>query len=224
VMRSGHEPGFATTIRAAALRLVCSNGAIVSDGTGMVVSLNHHRGMTRDRLARVREAIMRYSGAFQRYVEQVATFYEVPLHRLAQRVFLADVVQPELVEQAAQVLHLEKREGVRVGAQVVQRILDMEENRSGQAIAVSRVLTEGAGRLLGGIIAASTRQVGGELSQGTLAHGYNAITYYNSHIRGRGAETALESQLFGDGGQMAQDALAVGREYVRVLAPQVARQ
>lgn len=224
VMRSGHEPGFATVLRAAALRLVCSNGAIVSDNKGLVVSLNHHRGLTGDRLHAVRKAIGEYTGMFQRYVEQVAAFYEVPLHKLAQRVFLADVVQPELVDELAKVLRLERRQDMRLGAQVVQRILDQEEARSGAALAVNRVLTNGGGRLLQGIIGASQVQVGKELSEGTLAHGYNAITYYNSHVRGRGAETGLESQLFGDGGRMAQEALAVGREYVRVLAPQVARQ
>lgn len=219
VIRGGHEPGVATTVKAVAMRLICSNGAWVSNGI-FNVRWTHNAGLSRSRMASASASLAKWSGAFDRYMEDMAKLYAVPLPKLAARVFLADVIQPELIVEIARQLHIERRNDLRLGVDIVARMLDSDRT----ARLVSGILTTEAGRLLRAVTQATSSQVGGSHTEGTLAHAYNGVTYYNSHLRGRDADAALESQLYGEGGRMAQAARAVGLEYVQALAPQVARQ
>lgn len=73
------------------------------------------------------------------------------------------------------------------------------------------------GRTAGEVMRVLQTQPGSSTAHGTLWNAYNAVTYHVDHVRGRNADTAVESALFGEGDRLKNSALELAMDYTERL-------
>jgi hypothetical protein len=204
-MRWGHEPGFATRIQAWSEELRCSNGAVVKVESGRA-RFTHMLELTKDRIVQAKDYVMGAEKGFQAHVAQLRQLRAVPSNRTLDMRILAQLFQPELAErmdqQILKVSNLSPASSTPADENAVSNlpgasILDAMLARDDSRRIVDTLLYRDAGKLLKAVVAAYRTQPGAEMTQGTMAHAYSAVTHYNSNVRGRSAETGVEANLFG---------------------------
>lgn len=206
VVSTGHGNGQATKISARALRLSCSNGAVISVSAGRV-SIRHNAGLTAVRIANANGFVRSAAERFGLYVRQLRDLYETPATPVIMQLalaqyFLSDeedwnsVLRRVAGEQAIAAQGDERR----VGADVIERVLQAESSHR----VVGRMFADlKNARLLNAVIDATANQVGA--AQGSarksLGHVHNGVTYYQTHLRGRSAESGFKAALDRDDAQ-----------------------
>lgn len=200
VLRSGHGCGVATKVTAQAIRLSCTNGAIVSVKAGRV-HLTHRAELTELRIANAIEYMQQANTAFREYVERVRPLYEVPATPAILRLALAQYLLTKGEDWAAVVKEATKgaiipdpKEERRVGSDVIERVLLAEAGNKWFAQRMFNGM-ERQQPLLNAMVAAAENQPGEQTSKGTLAHVLNTVTYYDSHVRGSNRKGSAERQV-----------------------------
>lgn len=219
LLRSGHEPGTATTARARALRLSCLNGATISEAAGMVRFV-HSSKLTNGRVARVAEFVDATSKGFLRYQEAMASLYATPSNGFIDRLLLLELVQPELVQLVHDRMHrvsntrpASSTPGLVSLDAIVREHADRQES---QSVVRNLIAVEGNRRakLLDAVL---DRQQGAQYSRGTLAHSVNAVTAYQTHLSGRTPEGGVESSMFSVSQDMGSQALANATQWAAAI-------
>ena len=190
-MRSGHQPGVATTVSASALRLVCLNGATMRVAGGRA-KFTHGALMSDLKVGEAREFVRAAAQAFGRHMDRLQSIYAVHTTRALDLTYLIQLLQPAMLQPIAEWAFRGSTRTLDANvanARLLNEILEKDASRR----VVEDLVLESGSRTLKQAIAAYDHQPGAELSRGTLAHAYNGITHYNSNVRGRSSETGLEA-------------------------------
>lgn len=212
IVSTGHGNGQATKVTARALRLTCSNGAVISVNAGRI-SIRHNSGLTAVRIANAREFVLSAAERFGVYVRQLRELYETPatpaIMQLAlAQYFLSDEGDWENVLRrvGGQQAIVDQGDHRRIGAEVIEKVLQAESSRS---VVSSMFRDLSNARLLNAVIDATANQTGA--AQGTarrsLGHVANGVTYYQTHVRGRSDESGLKAAMDRDDAQGFQGML-----------------
>ena len=221
VMRSGHEPGVASIFRAMALRLACLNGMTVSESRGQVRFI-HSAGLTSLRTDQVAAFMSRSQQGFTEYLNSMRRLYDTPSSPLVDRLMLMELVAPQLIGQVHDRLHRVNNtrpasstplEGDELLTDILRQAADREDSLS----IVRELIDSSSSRTAKLLDEVLDTQRGGQHSRGTMAHVVNAASAYATHLRGRTDEGGVESNLFGVGGDLANDALQVATRWSQVL-------
>lgn len=244
LMVASHRPGVKSRWIPKVVRFVCTNGVVIG------VSLAGYRVGHRARKGEGYQA-QRVDGVFEQFNRDFGEwcgmaqgFAGVDLPEVAQRAYLAEVMDPELWERILRATQIRGRQdgGVDIPrppsigldellvasgeepnqdtperlarVEVVEGLLGRDQSRR-----IVEELLEGlAGRSLGQV--EEVMRVGpGQAGLGGLARPYHALTHWVDHQRGRkGGDTAVVSQEWGQGAEMKFRAGQVGKDWMRDLA------
>jgi hypothetical protein len=219
VMVSGHEPGMSLIIKAAALRLVCGNGACVSNAAGMF-RLGHRVKFGPEHAKAIRDMLERAIVDFATYESKARLMSGVHVNRAQAEAMVIELLQPSLLMAAVEkipvsssrpVSPLASTDYVAAGKRVLEHVMDREGT-------FEQIFSLKADRGARQVISVIDEQPGAELFPGTVWNTYNAVTYHVDHVRGRSEETGGASALFGEGDRLKTRALNLGVEYVGRLA------
>lgn len=221
-MRSGHQPGIATTVSASALRLVCMNGATMRVAGGKAKFT--HAGVWSDlNVGTAREFVRAAALAFGRHMDRLQAIYAVHTTRALDLTYLIQLLQPALLRPiftwAFRADHSYTVDAAVANARLLNTIMEKDASRR----VVEDIILESGSRTLNAAISAYDHQPGAALSQGTLAHAYNGITHFNSNLRGRTGETGLESNYWGAAAKSTASALDMAVEYTAALTSTAAQ-
>lgn len=226
LMTFGHAPGTATQIKAWCEELRCSNGMSIQVAAGKARFV-HSAELTQARITRAREFVMAAAQAFDSHVDKLAMLRQVRSNRALDLLMLAKTFEPAMaaraIERVEQMIGTPEGESTAVleviGARVLRGILE----RDSVARAVVGEIERKRDRLLGAVIEATDSQRGGSFTVGSMAHAFSGVTYYNSNVRGRSAETGLENNLSGAAAKDSQTALTVAVRTAELIRMEVSR-
>ena len=199
VLKFGHAPGTSTQFKAWASELRCNNGACIEVAAGKARFV-HSAELTPERIQDARQFVLNAAQAFNGYVDKLALLRTVKSNKGIDLLQLAQLFQPELATEISQKVvnyGTNARPGDVDHIVLGQGVLSALMERSYTQDIVAQMIQEHGNRLLNNVIMATVQQPGGDMTVGTMAHAYSGVTNYNSNIRGRSAETGLESNLFG---------------------------
>lgn len=219
-MRSGHQPGIATTVSASALRLVCLNGATMRVAGGKA-KFTHGALMSDLKVGQAREFVAAASEAFNRHMSRLQALYAVHTSRALDLTYLLQLLQPELLRPVAEKILRSTSTPApwsNLDANIAnRRLLNAILEKDSSRRVVEDIILDSGSRTLNAAIAAYDHQPGAALSRGTLAHAYNGVTHFNSNVRGRSDETGLESNYWGAAAKSSSSALDLAIEYTSAL-------
>jgi hypothetical protein len=221
VMGSGHVPGMAFSVDLMAERLICTNGAMITQTMGRF-SMRHDGSWSKDDMFKL-EVLFQHAGEhFQTFEQRARRYRSVELPQEIGQAFVLQLMQPELV------LDLVKRE--KLPAAIVPA--NDEQATVGNVfnkISTVRFLEAITGkyretvdqatmnRPTKRIIDLTPTQPGAEMAPNTLWNQYNAITYFVDHERGRNADSGLNAALFGEGRRIKDEAAKLADQYAVVM-------
>lgn len=215
----GHKPGTPFKMRGIAKRLVCSNGATVTEMMNMI-RLTHKQKMNAIDSSKLRDFHTQVIAAFEEYSEGYKLLNKAEASPAVQQAYLLDVIgEGDLLGKIV------KRQSL-TGADLIQEIVNRDEQlrthnadwlldtirdlkRKDENLEVPRIHAR--------INEVVNDQPGGHFTHGTIAHMYNATTYYVDHLRGRGGSAAVADAIDGDGDRLKRSAMATGRQWAEVL-------
>jgi hypothetical protein len=212
VLSNGHTPGMSFKVKARGERIACMNGLTLS-GEEVLFSMTHRSTYGQDQAQQIRRVIANALAAFNNFGNNADRMAQTPANRQINTCFIAELLQPELIKQAAERLLMPSAFATATVESLGQRVIDEILNRDEYVIDTNEF-----GRTTNKIIDSLDTQVGAELSIGTLWHGFNAVTYHVDHVSGRSADTGLQSALFGQGDQLKTKASNLAMQYVQRIA------
>lgn len=219
MLTGGHKPGTPFKLKGIAKRLACSNGATIMEAFNLI-RLTHRQSLNMVDTEKLQKFHADVVASFNTYCEGYQLLSELEAPLAMQQAFILDVVGEEsLIARAinrpalngaaliAELVETDERKRAINGGWFLEALTDMK--RKDDNIEIPRIFNR--------IEEVLSSQPGGNLTYGTLAHAYNATTYYVDHLRGRNGSAAVESALDGDGDRLKRTALVEGREWVAAL-------
>jgi hypothetical protein len=217
VMSTGHEPGQKARFMAQAYRLICSNGARLTEMLGSVAIA--HRGSrqaTRLGLWEVGESINKAVEQFRAYQHKAEILHDAKSSGELDRAYVVELLAPEawraiVAETEAQV-H-QAHPGRLTGTDLLNAIIE----RTYTARFESALET----RSVAAVLDAIQTQTGAEMAAGTLWGTYNGVTYHVDHRAGRNIDAAVESSLYGQGDKLKVRAMDLAMVYAEAAGARV---
>lgn len=209
MISGGHEVGTPFKIRGFAFRLWCANGAFFTQGAQATFTVTHRVNLE-TRRAQISEVYARIRSEFQTYGEAAARLQNTEMDRNQSRLFVAELLKPGITKEIAGRLGAPALDNAEVwqdvahelrGAQVLNEVLKANEAESGFARSGKNLLD------------AITNQEG--RNGDNLWSGFNGVTYYVDHLRGRNAETGMNAAMFGAGADLKERALSTALQFAR---------
>jgi hypothetical protein len=116
LMVASHQPGFKSMWIPKATRFLCTNGVVIGEAMAMVAYKLGHReksgeGYQRERVGKVFEE---FEKRFGEWCEMARGFGQVDLPEVAQKAYLAEVMDPELWERILMATDVRGRGGLEV--------------------------------------------------------------------------------------------------------------
>lgn len=208
LLSNGHAPGTAFKVRAIAERVACLNGATCQAETS-AFSMTHRATFGDKHRAQILQLIASAFQAFDSYALKANLMAQTPASKHVNTLFLAELIQPQLIEAAATKLLMSKSATMEeMGARVLSEILDRDK----RIIDINEF-----SRPMNKMMDVLNYQAGSHLSEGTLWHGYNTVTNYVDHQAGRSDESGVRGALFGTGDGLKAKALELAQVYVKRL-------
>lgn len=208
LLSNGHAPGTAFKVRAIAERIACLNGATCQAETA-AFSMTHRATFGDKHRAQILQLIASAFQAFDSYALKANLMAQTPANKNVNTLFLAELIQPELIEAAAVKLLMPKTASLEdMGARVLSEILDRDK----RIIDINEF-----SRPMQKMVDVLNYQAGSQYSDGTLWHGYNTVTNYVDHQAGRTPESGVRGALFGTGDGLKAKALELAQTYVKRL-------
>lgn len=198
LLSNSHDGTLAVRVGFTPVRVVCANTLAMAhnDEATKLVKIRHH-GNVQAALAKVGEIMNTVNASFEATAEQYRALAatscdEVTLRKYVNLVF---ATKKKTIDLAA------------VYGDLASPAADVtpEELRSRVYPKIAELFESGMGNALPGV-------------KGTLWAGYNAITEYLVHTRGKDAAVRLDSAWFGTGHQQNAKALKIGVELVKQAA------
>lgn len=205
VISGGHQVGTPFKIRGMAFRLWCANGAFFTQGATATFTVTHRLNLE-TRRAQIQEVYNRIRSEFQTYGESAARLQNTEMERNQSRLYVAELLKPGIAQTLSDRLGQSTDVWMSVahelrGARALDAIL--KENESEQGFARS------GKNLLDAIVNQEGR------NGDNLWSGFNGITWYVDHQRGRNAETGLNAAMFGAGADLKERALTTALQFAR---------
>ncbi len=207
IMSTGHEPGQKARFSAQAWRLICSNGARVSEVLG-TVSIAHRGKDARLRLWEVAEAIAQAAAGFETYGAKARVLRDTKSSPELDRAYAIQLMAPEA--WAAIVAETEERvhavhPGRLSGTDLLNAVIDRTA-----AVKFEAALQQ---RSVAAVLDAIQTQPGAAMGNGSLWTTYNGATYHVDHRAGRNLDAAVESSLYGQGDKLKVRAMDLALQY-----------
>ena len=207
VMSTGHEPGQKARFSAQAYRLVCSNGARVSEMLG-VAAVAHCGKDARLKLWDVATVIAAANARFAEYAVKARVLRDTRSTPELDRAYVVQLMAPELF--AAVVAETQERvhqahPGGLSGADLLNAVIERTHMAKFEAALQTRSVAA--------VLDAIETQPGAGMAAGTLWGTYNGLTYQVDHRAGRNLDAAVESSLYGQGDKLKVRALDLALEY-----------
>lgn len=245
LMVASHQPGFKSQWIPKVTRFLCTNGVVIGEDLAAVAYKLGHREKAGEGYdsGKVEGVFERFERDFGEWCDMAKEFGRAELPPVAQRAYLAEVMDGELWERILKATEIKKpRRGLEMPltphigidelliasgedgnvdtperlarVDVVEGLLGRDQSRR----IVEELLDSLAGRSLGQV--EEVMQVGpGQAGLQGLARPYHALTHWVDHQRGRkGGSAAVESAEWGPGMKLKQQAGKIGREWLRDLA------
>lgn len=244
LMVASHQPGFKSQWIPKVTRFLCTNGVVIGEDLAAVAYKLGHREKAGEGYdpGKVEGVFERFERDFGAWCDMARQFDGVELPPVAQRAYLAEVMDPELWERILRATEiktprrrLEMPLTPHIGidelliasgedgnvdtpdrlarVEVVEGLLGRDQSRR----IVEELLDGLAGRSLGQVEEVMTGGPG-QQGLGGLARPYHALTHWVDHQRGRkGGSAAVESAEWGPGMKLKQSAGKIGREWLRDL-------
>jgi hypothetical protein len=233
-MRSSHDGRSSSTFRSWYERLACLNGMTRDVNTGVIRYL-HSAALTRAKV----EAVVRFmrdaETGFRSYLSEMNRLRQTPSTPVIDRLIMLEVVAPDLLRQVYERLRRvsnvrpssstptsPESESTSTSTSILEDVIQASSLRDNSITIVREMIQESRSRtakLLDSII---DNQQGGDLTRGSLAHVVNAVSAYQTHLRGNG-ETATNALMFTPGNDLAQRTMQVAVQYASRIEAAVAR-
>jgi hypothetical protein len=216
IISGGHKPGTPTTIKAQAMRLVCTNGATVG-GRECSVRVSHQQKLDGDSLRRLEAFLSSVTDEFTAYEEKAVRLMGTPIPYEVNQAFVLELLQADLLEKVVRD-HAVVRPGQAhlSGHEILAEVLERRERGLLRPMQLADNSGE-LGRTVKDVISVFNTQPGADLAGNTMWNAYNAVTYHVDHVRGRSTDASVESALFGDGDRLKNSALDLAVEYTERL-------
>ena len=206
LLSNGHAPGTAFKVRAIAERIACLNGATCQAET-TAFSMTHRATFGDKHRHAILQLIASAFQAFDSYALKANLMAQTPASKHVNTLFLAELIQPQLIEAAATKLLMSKSATMEeMGSRVLSEILE----RDRRIIDINEF-----SRPMNKLVEVLNHQGGSQYSEGTLWHGYNTVTNYVDHQAGRSDESGVRGALFGTGDSLKAKALELAQVYVK---------
>lgn len=217
LISGGHRPGTPTTLKAQAMRLACMNGATLV-ASQCAVRVTHQQTLDANSVNRLVTFVENTQREFQRYEERAVKLMGTSIPYAVNQAFVLELLQDDLLEKVVRENSVitSNRANRFTGAQILEEILERSER--GLLSPMQLAANSGkVGRTASEVLRVLNTQPGSDTARGTLWNAYNAVTYHVDHVRGRQADTAVESSLFGEGDRLKNSALELAMEYTERL-------
>lgn len=222
MVTSGHARGTANQVWAVATRLICWNGARITE-QAFIVKWTHQKKMTADVFAKVQRMIQDARLKFGRFEQNCKTLYGFKIDPKEEQAVVIQLLQPALLKQIVEKHQLgasnEQRtmfnaymdnpnpnpkasrdELLANGQRIIDQILSRE----------SRLLDPADfNRPVRAVIEGIPTQPGVESGRGTAYQTYNGVTHWVDNVRGRNADTGVQAAIFGEGDALKANAMTV---------------
>jgi hypothetical protein len=210
VMRSSNDGTSASIYRAMAVRLVCLNGMTITESRG-AVRFVHNVALSARRLDEVAVFMADTSDGFRKYLASIQRLRSIRSTPVIDRLMMLELVAPELLQQAHDRLHRISNTAPASstptdGASILGQMIQETSMRSDSLevvqdlIAGSRMRTA---KLLDNVL---DMQAGSQYSAGHLDNLVQAVSAYQTHLRGEDA-TSVNGLMFTPGQDMARSAM-----------------
>lgn len=212
VISAGHEVGTPFKIRGMAFRQWCGNGAFFTTAAEATFSRSH-----RMKLDRARAEILACYDAIRRefgnYSVNAARLQEIAMERMQAGLYVAEILKPGIADQVAERAGM----GNVTYSDIWGEVASSQRGRSAFVETLKASEKEaGFGRTAKNLLEAIATQDGA--NGPNLWSGYNGITWYVDHKRGRNDDSGMDAALFGAGATLKERALEVALEFVPAYA------
>lgn len=207
LLATSHDSSLATCAKGTSVRVVCQNTlsmAIGHDGRKASFRQKHTSVL---KVSDAKSVVQDALAAFNGHADQAKRLKARPVSPLALQAYVAELVQPELLVE----LKLPDR-GERFAGKTIEQILSFSADERQFEMAVR----ESGSRTTKALLEAIPRQLGG--FDKTLWGAANGVSYWTDHVRGRSADTRLNSAWFGPSDQLKRDAFALADTYAERMA------
>lgn len=207
VMSTGHEPGQKARFSAQAYRLICSNGARITEVLGSV-AVAHRGNGSRMRLWQVGESINRAVEQFKGYQRKAELLRALKSSTELDRAYVVQLMAPELfaavVAETQEQVH-QAHPGGLTGTDLLNAVIERTYTQKFEVALQTRSVAA--------VLDAIQTQPGAGMAAGTLWNTYNGVTYQVDHRSGRNLDAAVESSLYGQGDKLKVRAMDLALEY-----------
>lgn len=213
----GHRPGTPTTIKAQAMRLICTNGATVG-GRECSIRITHQSKLDAESMRRLNAYMTETLEAFTKYEEKAVKLMGTVIPREVNEAFVLELLQEDILEKALRENAVVAPRNVArlTGAQILEEVMERaEQHKLSPRGLVQHV--DKVGRTATEILSVVNTQPGADMTRGTLWGVYNAVTFHVDHIRGRSTDASVESAIWGEGDRLKNSALALAVDYTQRL-------
>lgn len=206
VISGGHEVGTPYKIRGLAFRLWCANGAFFTTGSTASFSVTHRLNLSEHRaqIAATYEAIR---NEFGQYGANAHRLQSTPMERNQSRLLVAELLAPGIANRMQEAMptlsraDLYEHMSTRPGGMFLNEMLKAHED------------TPGFARTGRNLLDAIVNQEGS--NGANLWSGFNGVTWYVDHVRGRNPESGVNAAMFGEGARLKESALSTALSFVR---------
>lgn len=218
-LSGSHRPGRPSVLQAMAMRLTCTNGAVMCHSK-VKVRVPHFKKFSDKNAKEMTDFVEAMKKEFETYEQKAKRLLGYAMTREMTQAYVTELIQPDLLQQiAAQpVSSANPRGKVATGKDVLDAILSSDAKRVTLAELFAGEKVEGMklDQTTKRIMGVLDTQPGANFGMGTAWQAYNAVTYFVDHVSGRGsADTAVLSQLAGPGVQRKASALDLAVEYTQ---------
>lgn len=219
----GHKPGTPTTMKAQAMRLWCMNGATMVAGQ-CTVRVTHQQKLDAVSLRRLEAFLTETQDEFTRYQAKAVKLMGTVIPYEVNQAFVLELLEEDLLEKVMRdnSVITSDRAHKFTGAQVLAEVVERSERGLLKPLQLA-ANTGKLGRTAQEILRVTNTQPGAATAMGTMWNALNAVTYHVDHVRGRNADSAVDSALFGEGDRLKTSALALAMDYTERLQAMGAR-
>jgi hypothetical protein len=212
ILSGGHEVGTPLKLRGMAFRLWCMNGAFFTMNAAATFTCSHRKRLTTAELVRLSRTYEEIRNQFDVYAQNATRLQLTEMQENQSRLLVAELLMGGangVVAQLGEGLKALPSNRPLTAKEVYQEV----ENLEGRQLLNKIIVDNDAkiGRRGKDLLDAIANQHGS--NGNNLWTGFNGVTYHVDHVRGRSAETGIDSAMFGEGATLKQEALTVALKF-----------
>ena len=231
LLSTGHTGGYATQADLTDVRVVCNNTLSMARDAAATKDtrwrMSHLGRWSSARASEVKALVDRALGKKATLVGEWEKLYSAPALPIVEALLYTELFQPELFQKVTekvaggtmQIGSFHVRTPNMDAVEKAPRLSTLDalvNDADARRTVVTELLNPNKfNRTVNTLMGVSTSQKGASLSVGTVANAVNAITSWTDHDRGRNADSAADSALFGQGRNDKAQAMTLGLQYAQ---------